>query len=193
MAAIAKGLTLYAACSAMNEIYRRMHMRECWDWTSLVPGIGYLKYGASSAPLVLLKGIYGYAAGDERMMGDAKNLPWQIVPPFGGEQMRKSLDGALVAFKGNDTADKVADAVGHKEKKYHIDTPYDDLMAIMFGPGSTPQAREYYDKREKSLYERVMSEGRKSTGPAIRRGMPSRGAISRGTISRSIPTRGGVQ
>jgi len=37
-----------------------------------------------------------------------------------------------------------------------------------------------------------------NTGPAIRRGMPtrgtiSRGTISRGTISRSMPTRGGVQ
>lgn len=140
------GLTLMASMAAMNAVYEMLHMREVWDWSSFVPGAGYLKYD-SSGPLGMTYGVAKHAiSGEEKdLKKDAEKLAWQVVPPFGGEQIRKSIDGYLT----------VQDPT---RKPYKFDSDFERLMAVIFGPGSTQAGREYWDKRKPSAEQRMLQK-----------------------------------
>jgi hypothetical protein len=161
--ALAKGLTLMAACMAINELYEGLHMRPTWDFMSLIPGLGYLKYGVSG-PLGVIHSMYKYAAGDQSGTSFGKAIEkaaWQIAPPFGGEQIRKSIDG----YKTITNPD---------EKPYKINNDWDRLMAVVFGPGSSMQAVEYWEARNNSPLKKLMDGANKKHSRTQRRGRRTR-------------------
>jgi len=162
-ATFAYGLTLLAGIAAVNAAYQALGMRETWDFMSAVPGLGYIKYGASG-PLGVMYALAQFAAGDERAQAQAamnlKKLPWQVLPPFGGEQLRKSIDGILT---NQDPS----------RKPYSFKNDWERLLAVVFGPGSTPSGREFWEKRDKNIIERVFEKDsrrpRRSSRSARRR------------------------
>lgn len=144
-ATFAYGLTLLAGMAAVNGVYESLHMTKTWDWMSVIPGLGYIKYGASG-PLGIITNLAKLAFGDDRQTGDAKmnlkKVPWQIIPPFGGEQMRKSIDGYLTLQDPH-------------RKPYEMKGDMDRLMAVVFGPGSTEAGREYWKERDTSFLDKI--------------------------------------
>jgi hypothetical protein len=179
-AAFAYGLGAYASMVAINQVYATLHMAPTWDFMSFIPGLGYIKYGAPSG-INFMYSLLKYWTGDESDKSMKKiltRMAYQIIPPFGGEQIRKSIDGYLTASKP-----------GHKP--YRLRDDVDRVCAILFGPSSTMAGREYFNKRDKALYNRAWQklkkyanaeqEGGLETG-TVEQGEMSTGELTTGTL-----------
>lgn len=167
------GLGLIASCAAVNALYQASGMRETWDWMSLVPGLGMVKYGPTG-PLMLIRAALDYTMGDKEL-GDkssrklAEKVAWDILPPFGGEQIRKSIDGILTIRDPS-------------RKPYHFKNDWERLMAVLFGPGSTESSIKYWERREHHWYDKYMNHEPSRSGN-------TRTSSSRTTYSRQSSTR----
>jgi hypothetical protein len=76
---------------------------------------------------------------------------FKVLPPFGGTQVKKTLEGAEALEAGR---------VTNKEGKRLYDVPGEEgWRAILFGKYATPEAREYFDPLYQDKKKRVPSSG----------------------------------
>jgi len=72
---------------------------------------------------------------------------YKILPPFGGQQIKRSIKGADVSAKGYSETDK-------GEVRFPTeDNVLRNAQRVVFGEYSTPAAREYFDKNRRPLGE----------------------------------------
>jgi hypothetical protein len=102
-----------------------------------------------------------------------QNPLWQLLPAYGGDQMRRSFEG-LAALNKNPLTEKqplpgvynTNDETGKKTLKYLIPDKFSrELQAGLFGPSSTPEAREYYERDRVPLTEYQTREVENTKNP----------------------------
>jgi hypothetical protein len=90
-----------------------------------------------------------------------KDPLFKLLPPFGGNQLKKSLEGLEVAqnegkYKNGDGFLNSLPFMGEtKELNYPVDLSFEDkLKMALFGPSATDNAQEYYDNERRPLSEK---------------------------------------
>lgn len=73
---------------------------------------------------------------------------FKVLPPFGGAQIKKTLQGLDTAIKGYSDTGK--DAVRYMVER----TPQNIVKLILFGEYSVPEARQYFDEDRRPLGEK---------------------------------------
>jgi len=73
----------------------------------------------------------------------------KLLPPFGGEQIRKTTAGVQTLLKEGRVTTKAG------EPAYKVDTknPWEVFKTVLFGPSSSPKAKQYYENFGKSKSE----------------------------------------
>lgn len=81
----------------------------------------------------------------ESTLKELKKPLYYLLPPTGGGQLKKSLEGLKAYSEGGVYR---TDAKGKKKKLYSIKrTPLNLLRAGIFGKSSLPESKKYYDKK----------------------------------------------
>lgn len=79
---------------------------------------------------------------------DLKDTLYRLLPPVGGKQIQKTVDGITALLEGN-----AEDSKG--SKTFDVPrSPQNVVRALMFGSGATSEARGYFDERS-DLFERI--------------------------------------
>ena len=113
----------------------------------------YPEYGAKPFDLVKLptrKELFGredptrFGASSLVMKGIQDPL-YKIIPPFGGGQLKKTIEGLSTVEKGRSESSSGAFQYGIEQ------TPSKYLKSAIFGKSSLPEAQQYYDKKNKVI------------------------------------------
>jgi hypothetical protein len=82
----------------------------------------------------------------------------KLIPPFGGAQAKKSIEGLMAFSKGS------VEKKG--EMRFPIEKNIGNLArSALFGQYSTPEAREYFDKNRRPLSEKQTKQVKASENP----------------------------
>ncbi len=83
---------------------------------------------------------------------------FKLIPPFGGNQLKKTLEGMEVmqdggSYKEGDGALKAFPFMGDTDElKFPVEMSNEDIIKMgLFGPNATDNAREYFDKERRPL------------------------------------------
>ncbi len=97
-------------------------------------------------------------------IGDELLKPiYYIVPPVAGGQAKKTIEGIQAAAQGGVYS---TNSKGGQEMRYPVEG-IDAVQAILFGPSSTQNARDYYRD-----FQPILPEGQEQTNEAKARSLP---------------------
>ncbi len=97
-------------------------------------------------------------------IGDELLKPiYYIVPPVAGGQAKKTIEGIQAAAQGGVYS---TNSKGGQELRYPVEG-IDAVQAILFGPSSTQNARDYYRD-----FQPILPEGQEQTNEAKARSLP---------------------
>ena len=97
-------------------------------------------------------------------IGDELLKPiYYIVPPVAGGQAKKTIEGIQAAAQGGVYS---TNSKGGQEMRYPVEG-MDAVQAILFGPSSTQNARDYYRD-----FQPILPEGQEQTNEAKARSLP---------------------
>lgn len=117
--------------------FSRRLLRASEDIGNNMPFLGILTGGriplSGSVP-----DLYAVLKGDSTLSKEAKKL-LTILPPFGGGQAKKTLEGLYTVFKGKEKTPS-GKSVRYKTKQ----TPLNYVRAALFGKSALPEAQDYY-------------------------------------------------
>lgn len=118
---------------------------------------------AAAIPDDFVKDTFGFDGGKKELFGSADpgrfgggllavsgimDPLYKLVPPFGGAQIKRTIDGVNAMLQG-----QVKDAGG--KLSFNVEqTPLNVVKAVLFGKNATQEAREFYDERD-DLFQRI--------------------------------------
>lgn len=106
-----------------------------------VLGSGEVTTFAGTTPIT---GMVGKVLSGNGEIDWAWNVTTELGVPFGGSQLKKTVEGTAAAVTGS-----VRKADG--DVRYKVDSVPEKVGAVLFGPGSTQSARDFYDGLNKEL------------------------------------------
>jgi hypothetical protein len=89
--------------------------------------------------------VWDYTSGKKSVGDAAKQLALYLGVPYGGGQLKKTVEGTAAAERGYaETSD------GRVKYPIH-QSAANALRAALFGPSAVPEAREYYNEDRRPL------------------------------------------
>jgi hypothetical protein len=125
------------------------------------------RFGTGVVLPVITKGgsaIIKAAGGEniDNLMPDLLDVGSKLLPPFGGAQAKKTIQGLQSLRKGG----VYGKTQGEETLKFPIaKTPENKAKSILFGQYSTPEAREYFDKNRRPLSAKQTEQVKMSIEP----------------------------
>jgi hypothetical protein len=86
-----------------------------------------------------------------------KDPLFNVITPFGGNQLRKSIQGLDASIRGGKYTDNVLTTGLNIEKpqyQFDVKSPTDKIQASLFGPAASSQGQKYYDNERRPLSEK---------------------------------------
>lgn len=128
------------------------------------------RYGTGVVTPVLTKAgssLLKFAGGEkiDNLAPDLLDIGSKLILPFGGAQLKKTVEGVKAVNAGGDYSINTA---GEKSLKYPIlKTPGNYIKAGVFGKYALPEAKEYYDNarrplspKQTQIYESMADNGK---------------------------------
>ena len=111
---------------------------------NFVPGLGSVKFGPPPVPSVGIDMAKALVGSDSEKREARKSLltkdPYMLLTPYGGNQLRKTLEGYAANYG--------LDVPFVKQVKFTPDTPWEKFKALILGPWATTTGREVLEGKE---------------------------------------------